>query len=116
MATVPASIVNPPRGVAKTLTGYTIQDYTITENPIAEQIPDQHGAIADEMVYDHRTDLSLSVIGTASTSVAPVASNDIFAFDGKNWCVDSIAEAGNYNSVTRWTIAAHRWDNYPAAT
>ena len=117
MATTPASIANSPRGIAKTLSGFVIQDYTITENPIAEQVPDQYGAIADEQVYDHRYDLSVTAIGassSATTASLPV-SGDVLTFDGKNWQVDSVAEAGNYQTVTRWTISAHRDTNFPAA-
>ena len=114
MATTPASITAAARGIAKTLTGFVIQDYTITNSPIVEQVPDQYGAIAEEQVYDHRTDLSLTCISASSSRTAPVATNDILAFDSSNWMVDSIAEAGTYNGVMRFTITAHKYTNFPS--
>ena len=32
----------------------------------------------------------------------------------KKWKVDSVREAGTYNARRRWTITAHRYDNFPA--
>ena len=60
MATTP-SFTTSIRGVDKTYSGGSIEDYTITTSPIAEQVPDQYGAIACEMVYDHRVDLSVTM-------------------------------------------------------
>ena len=80
---------------------------------IAEQVADQYGAIACEMVYDHRYDLTLTMHAAGST--APVCDGDTVTFDSKSWHVDSVAEAGSYQNVTRWTITAHRFDNSPAA-
>lgn len=110
--TLNPSFTTSIRGIAKTYTNASIENYTIAENPIAEQVPDQNGAIACEMVYDHRFDLSLTMHAAGST--APTATGDTVTFDSKNWHVDSIAEAGTYNGVMRWTITAHRFDNTPA--
>ena len=99
------------RGVTKTYTNGSIEDYTITQSPIAEAVPDQYGAIATEMVYDHKTDLSVTMHAAGST--APTFTGDTVTFDGKNWQVDSVAETGSYQNVTRWTVTAHRYDNFP---
>ena len=111
MATTP-TFTTSIRGIAKTYTNGSIENYTITRNPIAEQVPDQYGAIACEMVYDERTDLSLTMHAAGSTP--PTVSGDTVTFDGATYHVDSVAEAGTYNGVTRWTITAHKWDNSPA--
>ena len=111
MATTP-TFTTSIRGVAKTYSNGSIEDYTITRSPIAEAVPDQYGAIATEMVYDHKEDLSVTMHAAGST--APTFTGDTVTFDSKTWHVDSIAEAGTYNSVTRWTITAHRYDNFPA--
>lgn len=115
MATTPSSISGSARGIARTLDGFVIQSESIKESPISEQVPDQNGAIADEIVYDHRYDLTLSVISASSTRTAPAHSNDTLAYDSKNWRVDSCEEAGTYNGVVKWNISAHRYDNFPAA-
>ena len=114
MATTPTPFTTSIRGVAKTYTNGSIENYTITVSPQAEQVPDQYGAIACEMVYDHRTDLSLTMHAAGST--APTCSGDTVTFDGATYHVDSVAEAGSYNGVTRWTITAHRFANTPAAS
>lgn len=111
MATTP-TFTTSIRGIAKTYTNGSIEDYTITRNVITEQVPDQYGAIAAEMVYDHRYDLTLVMHAAGST--APTAAGDTVTFDSATYHVDSVAEAGTYNGVTRWTITAHRFDNTPA--
>lgn len=113
MATTP-SFTTSIRGVDKTYSNGSIEDYTITRNVIAEQVPDQYGAIACEMVYDHRFDLTFTM--HAAGSSAPTCEGDTVTFDSKTWHVDSVAEAGSYQNVTRWTITAHRFDNTPAQT
>ena len=114
MATTPTPFTTSIRGVAKTYSNGSIEDYTITRNVIAEQVADQYGAIACEMVYDHRYDLTLTMHAAGST--APACDGDTVTFDSHNWHVDSVAEAGSYQNVTRWTITAHRFDNTPPAT
>ena len=118
MATTP-SFTTSIRGVAKTYTNGSIEDYTITRSPISEAVPDQYGAIATEMVYDHKEDLSVTMHATGST--APTMPGDtLSSFDAKdgegakNWHVDNCAFAGTYQGVTRWTVTAHRYDNFPA--
>ena len=120
MATTP-SFTTSIRGVSATFTNGSIEDCTVTKNVIAEQIADQYGAIACEMVYDHRYDLNLTMHAAGST--APTMPGDtLTGFDAKdgegahNWHVDSVAQAGSYQNVTRWTITAHRFDNTPPAT
>jgi hypothetical protein len=121
MATTPTPFTTSIRGVSATFTNGSIEDITVTRNTIAEQIADQYGAIACEMVYDHRYDLTFTMHAAGST--APVQSGDtLSSFDAKDgegakdWHVDSVAQAGSYQNVTRWTITAHRFDNTPPAT
>ena len=113
MATTP-TFNTSIRGIAKTYANGSIESYTITRNVIAEQVADQYGAIACEMVYDHRVDLSVTMHAAGST--APTFTGDTIAFDSVNYHVDSVAEAGSYQGVTRWTLTAHRFDNTPAAS
>lgn len=115
MATVPQAISKSARGIARTLEGFVLQNETITSAPIVEQTPDQNGAIADEQVYDHRIDLSLTAVSASSSRTAPATTNDQILYDGKAWQVDSVEEAGTYNSLLRFNIRAHRFDNFPAA-
>ncbi len=113
MATNPA-ITGAVRGISNTLSGYVVQSENMTKTPIFEQVPDQDGAIGYEAVYDHREELSLSVISNGSTTAAPTVQNEIIAYASKNWFVDSCEEAGTYQGVRKWNIRAHKFDNWPA--
>ena len=120
MATSPSSISGSPRGIANTLTGFVVESENITETPQQEDFDDQNGARADERVFDTRVDLELTVYGASSSATTPpttAISNSggkTIAYASHNWKVDSIKEAGTYNGRRRWTINAHRYDNFPA--
>lgn len=116
MATTPASISKSARGITRTLAGYVVQNESITENAIAEEVADQTGAIADAQIYDHRWDLSLTLISTSSTRTPPAHQDDRITYDSHTWIVDSVEEAGTYNTVVKYNVRAHRYDNFPSAT
>ena len=119
MATSPSSISGSPRGIANTLTGFVVESENITETPQQEDFDDQNGARADVRVFDTRVDLELTVYGASSSAATPpttahASGGKTIAYASHNWKVDSIKEAGTYNGRRRWTINAHRYDNFPA--
>lgn len=121
MATVPASISGSPRGISNTLADFVVESEEINDTPVQEDFDDQNGARADEKVYDTRVDLSLTVYGakadadiSARLSAIANSGGKSISYAGKTWKVDSVREAGTYNGRRRWTIAAHRFDNFPA--
>ena len=68
MAKVPATIeAGTPRGITNTLTNFVIESETLTETPIREDVPDQTGAIVDQILYDVRKDLRLTVRSAKAT-------------------------------------------------
>ena len=119
MPTHPASISGSPRGIANTLAGFVVESENIDEEPVQEDFDDQSGARADEVVYDTRKTLELTVYGaSASASAPPTAAiagsgGRSITYAGEVWKVDSIREAGTYNGRRRWTVRAHRYDNFP---
>lgn len=113
MATSPTGINAPARGIVRTLAGYIVQQEGIDTQSIAHETPDQLGAIGWEEVYDHRYDLTLTAISSTSARTAPATDGDRISYDGKTWVVDSVAEAGTYNDHLKWSIRAHRYDNFP---
>ena len=116
MATTPETIeAGTPRGIQRTLANFVIETETITPTDRSEEVPDQSGAIADEVSYDVRTNLRLTVRSAKATvSAAPAtAGSASFSYDGKLWKVDDVEEAGTYNGLRRWNINAHRYTNYP---
>ena len=120
MATVPSSISGSPRGISNTLTGFVVESEEFNESPVQEDFDDQNGARADEQVYDTRKELTLTVYGASSAAAISSALTAIatsggysVAYASAKWKVDSCREAGSYNGRRRWTITAHRYDNFP---
>ena len=121
MATNPTGITGSPRGISNTLDGFVVENEEFNESPVQEDFDDQNGARADEKVYDTRVDLNLTVYGAkAGADIAKVLTDIAnsggkqITYAGKNWKVDSVREAGSYNGRRRWTITAHRYNNFPA--
>jgi|GEM_PF-1736876 len=116
MATTPEIIeAGTPRGIQRTLANFVIETESITPADRSEEVPDQDGAVADEISYDVRTNLRLTVRSAKATVAAPpaVAGSASFSYDGTLWKVDDVEEAGTYNGLRRWNINAHRYTNYP---
>lgn len=121
MATVPSSISGSPRGIQNTLTGFVVESEEFAPTPVQEDFDDQNGARADERVYDTRRDLTLTVYGaSASADISSVltplspSGGYTMTYAGQVWKVDIPREAGTYSGRRRWTITAHRYDNFPA--
>lgn len=110
MATTPASVAGD-YGIETTATGITIETLSITDHPQKEPVPDQKNAVANEITYDTRVELRLTYRGTKLS-----APGGIVAFNGTNWSVDSHEDAGTYNGLHRYTLVAHRFDNYPSGS
>ena len=114
MATVPAIAASTPRGIQNTLSGFVVETENITPNDVSEPVPDQNGAIADEISYDTRTDLRLTVRSATTGKNPPTTAGAAnFTYAGSKWKVDSVEEAGAYNGLRRWNIVAHKYANYP---
>lgn len=120
MATVPTGITGSPRGITNTLDGFVVESESFDKKPIQEEFDDQNGARADERVYDTEETLDLTVYGKTSSADIEDVLDDIansggksISYAGKNWKVDSCKEAGTYNGKRRWTIQAHKRDNFP---
>lgn len=109
MATTPATKTAEEYGVSTTLTGVTIESATITTTPQVETVPDQKNAVVDEIVYDTRVDLKLTYRGTRLAET-----DGAVTYGGKKYAVDSHEEAGNYNGLKRYSLSAHRFDNFPS--
>ncbi len=109
MPITPAS-VDGTWGVSKTLSGYTIESYNETKNPVRETVPDQYNRVAKEIRYDTRWDLRMTVRGSAAPSDVSIS------FNSNTYIVDSVEEAGQYNGLLRYNITAHRYENCNAET
>ncbi len=108
MSTTPTS-VHGEYGITNTLANYTIESESITQAPQREVVPDQLNAVANEILYDTRYNLRLTMRG----ATAPSAETNL-SYDSKTWIVDEVEKAGSYNGLKRYNITAHRYTNYPA--
>lgn len=125
MATTPANITGAVRGIDRDLTGYVIQDEDITQNKRLHRVPDQKDRTAYEEVIENTWNLTCSVISDgASTAAPPLENHDYFIYPSTGtmggatatqwrWQVDSCKEAGTYNGDRKWTVTAHRSDEWP---
>ena len=114
MSTTPSIEAGTPRGIQHTLENFVIETESITPADRSEEVPDQKAAIADEIHYDTRTDLRLTVRSATADATAPTtAGATTFTYAGSNWKVDSVEEAGSYNGLRRWNINAHKYENWP---
>lgn len=96
-------------GIAETLTDYVIESANETETPQVETVPNQKNQVTDEIQYDTRHELRLTVRGATK----PAAT--ILSYGDNKWAVDSVEKAGVYNGLRRFNITAHRTSLYPGA-
>jgi len=99
--TVPTS-VDAEYGIASTLSGYTIESVTITEEPQREIVPDQKNRRAKEIRYDTLYNLRLTLRGSSKPASTTIT------YDSQTYIVDSVEDAGTYNGLRRFNVAAHR--------
>lgn len=100
-------------GIATTLEGYVIESENITKTPQVEPVPNQKNQVEDEIEYDTRWELRLTVRGKNKPSAAIMKYGK--KADGKDelWAVDSVEDAGSYNGLKRYNITAHHTTKYP---
>ena len=95
-------------GINTSLEGYVIESESETETPQVETVPNQKNQVADEIQYDVRHDLRLTVRGATKPAATVLTYND------HKWAVDSVEKAGTYNGLRRWNVKAHKYVNFPA--
>jgi hypothetical protein len=97
-------------GIDKTLTGYTVESYTISEKPSREEVRDEKNKVKKELRYETRFDLQLTVRGATAPATTGIT------FDSKSWIVDDVSEAGSYNGLLRFNVTAHRYSGCETET
>ena len=102
-------------GITTELSGYTIDSENLNETPLVEPVADQQNALRDELEYDRRWELRLTIRGKAAPTATSggCISNDIITYGGKKYKVDSCEDAGTYHGIRRYNITAHRTSKYP---
>ena len=124
MATTPATITGAVRGIDRDLDGYVLQNEDITENHRLHRVPDQKDKTAYEEVVERTWNLSFTAISDGATDEPPAQENDMIIYPTTGtlgttkwrWQVDTVKEAGTYNGDRKWSVTAHRYDDWPPQT
>lgn len=107
-------------GIDATLSGFIIQDVSISEERITDTTQDQKGAVVSQLDYDQHWTGSMNVIGgdgSENGSVGNIQAGDTtFAWAGHKWKVTNVAYQGNYADKKKYTISFERWTNWPPQT
>ena len=105
-------------GIDSTLSGFIIQDVTISEERITDTTNDQKGAVVSQLDYDKHWTMSMTVIGgdgSEDGSVGTIVAGDTaFTWAGHKWKVTNVTYRGNYQSKKMYDVSAERWENFPA--
>ena len=105
-------------GIDSTLSGFIIQDVTISEERITDQTQDQKGAVVSQLDYDQHWTGSMTVIGgdgSEDGSVGTIVAGDTtFSWAGHKWKVTNVTYRGNYQSKKMYDISFERFTNFPS--
>lgn len=104
-------------GIDSTLSGFIIQDVSISEERITDDTLDQKGSLVSQLDYDERWTGTMNVIGgdgSEDGSVGGLRVGDItFTWAGHKWKITSITYQGNYQDKKKYTINFFRSTNFP---
>ena len=105
-------------GIDSTLSGFIIQDVTISEERITDTTQDQKGAVVSQLDYDKHWTMSMTVIGgdgSEDGSVSTIVAGDTtFEWAGHKWKVTNVTYRGNYQSKKMYDVSFERWACFPS--
>ena len=104
-------------GIDAVLSGYIIQNVSISKSRTSDDTFDQKNALVSQLDVDERWDMSMTVIGGSDedATLAGLEVGDItFTWNGKRWKVNSCTYHGTYNDKKSYSITAFRTTNFPA--
>lgn len=104
-------------GIDATLTGFIIQNVSITTSRVYDQTFSQKNMLVSELDTDEQQEMQMTVIGgdgAESGSLDGIVPGDTaFTWDGKSWKVRSVTYNGAYNQKKSYTITAIRNKAFP---
>lgn len=101
-----ATTISVVYGVEDALTGYIIQDINVSEDVNTVQIPDQKGAIAQILPFQHHYTVSFTAIGP---NTAPATVGSTLTIGGIVYYVNSCERRANYNDTQKWGVQMEAW-------
>ena len=105
-------------GIDATLSGYIIQNVSVSKTRLYDETYDQKNSLVSELDTDEQWTASMTVIGGDGNEDATIpgitVGDTAFEFNGKKWKVRSCTYNGTYNDKKSWSIELFRSTNFPA--
>ena len=105
-------------GIDATLSGYIIQNVSVSKTRLYDETYDQKNSLVSELDTDEQWTASMTVIGGDGNEDATIpgitVGDTAFEFNGKKWKVRSCTYNGVYNDKKSWSLELFRSTNFPA--
>ena len=104
-------------GIDAVLSGYIIQNVSISKSRTSDDTYDQKNALVSQLDVDERYDLNMTVIGGSdedATLAGLVVGDTTFEWNGKRWKITGCQFNGVYNDKKSYSITAFRTTNFPS--
>lgn len=109
-------------GIDAVLSGFIIQNVSITGSRIYDTTQDQKGAVVSELDYDEEQTMQMEVIGGNGAEdpddIDPNGElkpgNIAFVWNDRYWKIRSVTYTGAFNDKKRYSIEAVRYRNFPS--
>ena len=105
-------------GIDATLSGYIIQNVSVSKTRLYDETYDQKNSLVSELDTDEQWTASMTVIGGDGNEDATIpgitVGDTAFEFNGKKWKVRSCTYNGAYNDKKSWSLELFRSTNFPA--
>lgn len=105
-------------GIDATLSGYIIQNVSISKTRVYDETYDQKNSLVSELDTDEQWTATMTVIGGDGNEDATIpgitVGDTAFEFNGKKWKVRSCTYNGTYNDKKSYSLELFRSTNFPA--
>lgn len=104
-------------GIDATLSGYIIQNVSISKTRVYDETYDQKNSLVSELDTDEQWTATMTVIGGDGNEDATIpgitVGDTAFEFNGKKWKVRSCTYNGTYNDKKSYSLELFRSTNFP---
>ena len=104
-------------GIDAILSGYIIQNVSISKSRTSDDTYDQKNSLVSQLDVDQRWDMQMQIIGGSNEDceLENLEVGDIqFQWNNKRWKILGITYNGVYNDKKSYTLTAFRTQNFPA--